>query len=108
MNGQQNIGVLIREARELSGTTLTQFAALLRVNPAAISHLERDYGIGSNTLIVRALQLATRLLGAKYNSPFEDKWTFLACEEQLRTLLVFCRVGDLEASIQSLPPSVGA
>jgi len=108
MNNQQHVGDLIREARELSGTTLTQLAVLVKVNPATLSHLERDFGVGSNDLIVRALQAVTRLLGAKYNVPFEDKWMFLACEEQLRTMLVFCRVGDLEASIQSLPPSAGA
>jgi len=108
MNSQPQIGDLIRQSRELAGITLTQFSALLKSNPGTMSHLERDFGVGSNDLIVRALQVITRLLGAKYNLRFEDKWTYLACEEQLRTLLVLCRVGDLEASIQSLPPSAGA
>jgi transcriptional regulator with XRE-family HTH domain len=108
MESQQAIGELLRQARQLSGLTVSQFGALLKVAPSTVSHLERDFGIGSNDLLVRALQVITRLLGAKYKLPSEDKWTYLACEHQLRTLLVLCRVGDLEASIQSLPPSAGA
>jgi transcriptional regulator with XRE-family HTH domain len=107
MNGEQRVGNLIREARELAGIRLARFAVMLKVSPGTVSHFERD-GLGSDDIILHALQLVTRLLGAKYNVPFEDKWTYLGCEEQLRTLLVFCRVGDLEASIESLPPSAGA
>ena len=107
MNGEQHVGNLIREARELAGTTLSLFAVMLKVSPATVSHLERD-GLGSDDLILHALQLVTRLLVEKYGVSHEERWTRQACEEQLRTLLVFCRVGDLEASIQSLPPSASA
>jgi len=108
MNNHQDVGALIREGRLLAGVTLAQLAVLLKVNAATLSHLERDLTTGSDNLILHALQVITRLLGAKYNLRFEDRWTYLACEEQLRTLLVFCRAGDLEVSIQSLPPSAGA
>jgi len=108
MDSHQAIGELLRESRQLAGLTVSQFAALLKVAPSTVSHLERDFGIGSNDLLVRALQVITRLLGAKYSLPLQDKWTYLACEEQLRTLLVFCRAADLQTAIQSLPPSAGA
>jgi len=64
MNGEQHVGNLIREARELAGTTLSLFAVILKVSPATVSHLERD-GLGSDDLILHALQLAVRLLAEK-------------------------------------------
>jgi transcriptional regulator with XRE-family HTH domain len=107
MNGEQSVGNLIREARELAGTTLSLFAVMLKVSPATISHLERD-GLGSNGLVVHALQLTARLLAEKYSVSYEERWTCEGCIEELKMVIVFCRVGDLEASIRTLPPSAGA
>jgi transcriptional regulator with XRE-family HTH domain len=93
MNNQQHVGDLIREARELSGTTLTQLAVLVKVNPATLSHLERDFGVGSNDLVVRSLQVLTRLLADKCGVPHEDRWTCAGCEDQLRSLIAQAHVG---------------
>ena len=108
MNGQQDVGSLIREARELSGTTASQFAALLRVSSGTVSHLERDFGPGSNDLVLHALQLCTRLLAEKYGVSHEKCWTRERCIEELRMVIVFSRAADLQTAIQSLPPSAGA
>ena len=106
MNGEQRVGNLIREARELAGTTLSLFAVMLQVSPATVSHLERD-GLGSDDLILHALQLAVRLLAEKYRLSHEECWTRERCIEELRMVIVFSRAADLQTAIQSLPPSAG-
>ena len=108
MESQQAIGELLRQARELSGTTVSQFAALLKVAPSSVSHAERDFAVGSDDFILHSLQLAARLLAEKYAVSHEERWTREGCIEELRMMVVFSRAADLQTAIQSLPPSARA